>query len=51
MHMQPIYNECVIFSSNVSERLFKHGLCLPSGSALTEADKDFILGTLTKLIY
>jgi dTDP-4-amino-4,6-dideoxygalactose transaminase len=51
MHMQPIYNECVIFSSNVSERLFKHGLCLPSGSALTEADKDFMLGTLTKLIY
>jgi dTDP-4-amino-4,6-dideoxygalactose transaminase len=51
MHMQPIYAECVTYNSSVSEKFFKYGLCLPSGSALSAEEKDIILGTLVKLIY
>jgi dTDP-4-amino-4,6-dideoxygalactose transaminase len=35
MHLQPVYRDCPRFESGVSARLFDHGLCLPSGSALT----------------
>ena len=38
MHMQPIFKDCICFGGAVSERLFVQGLCLPSGSNLTESD-------------
>lgn len=34
MHMQPVYCQYPYFGNNLSEDLFKTGLCLPSGSAL-----------------
>jgi dTDP-4-amino-4,6-dideoxygalactose transaminase len=37
MHLQPVFRECPAFERGVSEGLFRDGLCLPSGSALTEA--------------
>jgi dTDP-4-amino-4,6-dideoxygalactose transaminase len=36
MHLQPIYRDARIYGGDVSARLFDHGLCLPSGSALTD---------------
>jgi dTDP-4-amino-4,6-dideoxygalactose transaminase len=38
LHMQPLYAGCRIRGGAVSEGLFRHGLCLPSGSNLTEDD-------------
>jgi dTDP-4-amino-4,6-dideoxygalactose transaminase len=38
MHMQPVFERYPYFGSGVSEHLFEQGLCLPSGSNLTEAD-------------
>jgi len=38
MHLQPVFKDCRVRGGGVSERLFDNGLCLPSGSALTEAD-------------
>jgi dTDP-4-amino-4,6-dideoxygalactose transaminase len=38
MHLQPIFQGCPTYGGAVSERLFADGLCLPSGSNLTEAD-------------
>lgn len=35
MHMQPVFKECMAYTSGISEMLFKNGLCLPSGSNLT----------------
>ena len=40
MHLQPLYRECPVVGGAVGERLFERGLCLPSGSALTDADVD-----------
>ncbi len=39
MHLQPIFKQYKYFGSNVCEKLFENGLCLPSGSNLTIADK------------
>jgi len=38
MHLQPIFKSCTVFENGVSEKLFKLGLCLPSGSNLTEEE-------------
>lgn len=39
MHLQPVFYGCRFVDSGVSERIFELGLCLPSGSALSEADQ------------
>lgn len=39
MHLQPLYQEFEYYGNNVCEQLFLSGLCLPSGSNLTEEDK------------
>ena len=39
MHLQPIYRGSPIYGGEVSARLFEQGLCLPSGSALSEHDQ------------
>lgn len=44
MHMQPVFGGSRFYGHEVSERLFATGLCLPSGSSLTEADLDEIIG-------
>lgn len=38
MHMQPVFTGCAMVGGAVSARLFRDGLCLPSGSQLTDAD-------------
>ena len=42
MHLQPVFKGCRVRGGGVSERLFEKGLCLPSGSALTEQDLERI---------
>jgi dTDP-4-amino-4,6-dideoxygalactose transaminase len=43
MHLQPFYRDAPVYGGAVSTSLFERGLCLPSGSALTEADQDRIV--------
>ena len=38
MHMQPVFQGCEIAGGAVSEALFRDGLCLPSGTAMSEDD-------------
>ncbi len=44
MHLQPLYRGCRVRGGAVAERLFERGLCLPSGSSLTDADLERICG-------
>ena len=44
MHLQPLFAGRRAVGGAVAERLFADGLCLPSGSALTEAEIDRIAG-------
>lgn len=36
MHLQPVFASCPYYGGSVSEELFERGLCLPSGSALSD---------------
>jgi pyridoxal phosphate-dependent aminotransferase EpsN len=38
MHLQPVFAGCRAVGGSVGERLFRLGLCLPSGSSLTRLD-------------
>ncbi len=38
MHLQPVYEGTKFFGAGVCEKLFEQGLCLPSGSNLTEEE-------------
>ena len=42
MHLQPIFQKYPYYGTDVSEKLFENGLCLPSGSNLTEEEKNRI---------
>jgi pyridoxal phosphate-dependent aminotransferase EpsN len=46
MHLQPIFAENVSYGGDVSARLFERGLCLPSGSSLTDDDQDRVVRTV-----
>ena len=50
MHLQPVFSDCPYYGGNVAEQLFENGLCLPSGSNLTPADKQRIQTVLEKFI-
>ena len=49
MHMQPVYEGTKFFGSGVCEKLFEQGLCLPSGSNLTEDEFDRIFSALSSI--
>lgn len=38
MHLQPVFSDCPAYVNGTAEALFENGLCLPSGSNLTEED-------------
>jgi dTDP-4-amino-4,6-dideoxygalactose transaminase len=49
MHLQPIFCKYPYYGSDISETLFNNGLCLPSGSNLSEADLERIKSVVLKL--
>lgn len=46
MHLQPIFEKYPYYGEQVSESLFQNGLCLPSGSNLTDQDRSRIKDVL-----
>lgn len=46
MHLQPVFISSPYYGSDVAAKLFENGLCLPSGSNLTDADRARILAVL-----
>ncbi|MEA1787623.1 aminotransferase class I/II-fold pyridoxal phosphate-dependent enzyme [Arenibacter sp. GZD96] len=43
MHLQPIFNMYMSYTNGTSEDLFARGLCLPSGSNLTQEDLERVV--------
>ena len=55
MHLQPLFSRTRCFAHEqgappLCERLFEDGLCLPSGSAMTDADVDRVASTLLRAL-
>lgn len=49
MHQQPVFNNFPYYGNGVSDKLFEDGLCLPSGSNLTSAERKRIIGAFTSV--
>lgn len=48
MHLQPVFKDAPAYVNGVSESLFNSGLCLPSGSGLSDNDFNRIFNILEK---
>ncbi len=48
MHLQPVFKNAPYYGADVAEKLFDKGLCLPSGSNLSDNDRSRIKDTITK---
>lgn len=46
MHKQPVYRDAPAYVNGVSERLFRTGLCLPSGPCVTDDDVRYIVASI-----
>jgi dTDP-4-amino-4,6-dideoxygalactose transaminase len=46
MHLQPVFKDCRVRGGSVSEGIFRDGLCLPSGTALTDVELVRIAGII-----
>jgi dTDP-4-amino-4,6-dideoxygalactose transaminase len=43
MHLQPVFRDCPVFGGEVAAKLFADGLCVPSGSNLTNEDRERVV--------
>jgi dTDP-4-amino-4,6-dideoxygalactose transaminase len=49
MHLQPVFANAPFFGDGTSEKLFENGLCLPSGSNLTQEDLDRVFEAIKRI--
>lgn len=50
MHLQPVFASCPSYINGTSEALFNNGLCLPSGTNMSENDRERILSVILKCL-
>ena len=48
MHLQPVYKDAPTYANGVSEKLYKTGICLPSGPWVSDEDVKYIVDTIKK---
>jgi len=48
MHLQPVFKDCKVRGGDISREIFDKGLCLPSGSSMTESDLKRIVGIVLR---
>jgi dTDP-4-amino-4,6-dideoxygalactose transaminase len=51
MHLQPVFLNSTYYGSDNAKHLFENGLCLPSGSLLSDADFERIFRKLDEIFY
>jgi pyridoxal phosphate-dependent aminotransferase EpsN len=49
MHLQPVFADCKAYGGQVSARLFDNGLCLPSGSSLSDDDRSRVIDAVRSM--
>lgn len=50
MHLQPIFKDCQYYGDSFCEELFENGLCLPSGSAMTEDEQKIVVDKIIEYL-
>ena len=50
MHLQPVFEQYPYYGEGVSDKLFENGLCLPSGSNLTEDELQRVFAIIERVL-
>jgi dTDP-4-amino-4,6-dideoxygalactose transaminase len=50
MHLQPVFAGCPMRGGAVAEEVFRRGLCLPSGSSMTDADVGRVVEAVLQVV-
>jgi dTDP-4-amino-4,6-dideoxygalactose transaminase len=50
MHLQPVFKKYPYYGNKIAQTLFENGLCLPSGSNLTDTERDRLRTTFLNLL-
>jgi dTDP-4-amino-4,6-dideoxygalactose transaminase len=50
MHLQPVFEQYPYYGDGVSDKLFENGLCLPSGSNLTEEELQRVFAVTERVL-
>lgn len=50
MHMQPVFSSADAIGGKVAEKIFRNGLCLPSGTSMLDRDINKVAGSITNEI-
>ncbi|MDP2160906.1 MAG: DegT/DnrJ/EryC1/StrS family aminotransferase [Flavobacterium sp.] len=48
MHLQPVFADCPYYGETIAKTLFDEGLCLPSGSNLSDEDRERIAESIIR---
>jgi dTDP-4-amino-4,6-dideoxygalactose transaminase len=51
MHLQPVWATAPVLGGEVAARIFDRGLCLPSGSSLTDDEVDEVAGVIVEVLH
>ena len=51
MHLQPVFQDAPYYGADIAEELFRKGLCLPSGSNLSDNDRERIEMKIRSFFY
>lgn len=50
LHLQPVFSSYPFYGDGTSERFFKEGLCLPSGTSLSDEEIRYVAGYILSLL-
>ena len=48
LHLQPVFKEAEYHGRGVSDRIFDQGLCIPSGSGMTDSERQLVIDAVLK---
>jgi dTDP-4-amino-4,6-dideoxygalactose transaminase len=50
MHLQPVFKDYPFYGNGTSDKLFRDGLCLPSGSNLSEEGLERVVECMKEVV-
>jgi dTDP-4-amino-4,6-dideoxygalactose transaminase len=50
LHLQPVFQGCEIVGGKVAEEIFRKGICLPSGTGMTQSDIERVVDVIRSLV-
>ena len=50
LHLQPVFAQAEYHGRGVSDRIFEQGLCVPSGSGMSDSERDRVISSMIKVL-